>query len=80
MVTCKPKPLEFNDCHVINSVFSHQLNKWIWVDPEFDAYVMNEKGELLGLQEVRDRLINDKPLILNPEANWNRRTSQNIDY
>ena len=76
MVTCMPKPLKFNDCHVINTVYSKQLGKWIWLDPTFDAYVMNEKGELLGIQEVRDRLINGKPLILNPEANWNRQNSQ----
>ena len=76
MITCMPKPLKFNDCHVINSVYSKQLNKWIWLDPTFDAYVMNEKGELLGLQEVRNRLTNDQPLILNPEANWNRQISQ----
>ena len=76
MITCKPKPLKFQDCHVINSVYSNQLNKWIWLDPTFAAYVMNEKGELLGLQEVRERLINDEPLILNPEANWNRKNSQ----
>ncbi len=76
MVTCMPKPLKFQDCHVINTVFSEQLNKWIWLDPTFDAYVMNEKGELLGIQEVRERLINDKPLILNPTANWNGKKSQ----
>jgi len=80
MITCMPKPLEFNDCHVINSVYSEQLNKWIWLDPTFAAYVMNEKGELLGLQEVRSRLINDQPLILNPDANWNRQSSQTKEY
>ena len=80
MITCMPKPLEFNDCHVINTVFSKQLNKWVWLDPTFDAYVMNEKGELLGLQEVRERLINDKPLILNPDANWNRQSSQTKEH
>ena len=36
---------------------------------------MNETGELLGLQEVRERLINDQPLILNPDANWNRQNT-----
>jgi len=80
MVTCMPKSLEFQDCHVINTVYSEELNKWIWLDPTFDAYVMNEKGELLGIQEVRERLINDQPLILNPEANWNRETSQSKEY
>ena len=37
---------------------------------------MNEKGELLSIEEVRERIINGKPLILNPEANWNHKTSQ----
>ena len=75
-VICMPKETRFNDCHVINTVYSNDLNKWIWVDPTFDAYVMNEKGELLGLAEVRERLIHNKPLIVNPEANWNRKLSQ----
>ncbi|MBV8251812.1 MAG: transglutaminase domain-containing protein [Chitinophaga sp.] len=71
-ITCMPKELQFDDCHVINIVYSEELQKWVWMDPTFGAYVMNEKGELLGPQEVRERLINNKPLILNPEANWNR--------
>ena len=75
-ITCMPKETNFDDCHVINMVYSTDLKKWIWIDPTFDAYVMNEKGELLGIEEVRERLINDKPLILNPEANWNREESQ----
>jgi hypothetical protein len=76
LVTCMPKEINFDECHVINAVYCNQLNKWIWIDPTFDAYVMDEKGELLGIQEVRERLINREPLILNPEANWNRLTSQ----
>jgi len=81
-VTCLPKDSLGidNDCHVINMVYSTQLKKWIWIDPTFDAYVMNEKGELLGIEEVRDRIINDKPLILNPEANWNHKKSQTKEY
>jgi hypothetical protein len=76
LVTCMPKELDYEECHVINAVYSEELGKWIWVDPTFDAYVMNEKGELLGLMEVRERLINNKTLILNPEANWNRLKSE----
>jgi hypothetical protein len=77
-VTCLPKDSLGidNDCHVINLVYCSQLQKWLWIDPTFSAYVMNEKGELLGIGEVRERLINDKPLILNPEANWNHNVSQ----
>lgn len=79
-ITCMPKETEFDDCHVINMVYSNDLKKWIWIDPTFDAYVMNEKGELLGLAEVRERLINGKTLILNPEANWNKKNSQTKEY
>lgn len=75
-ITCMPKETEFDDCHVINMVYSNDLKRWIWVDPTFDVYVMDEKGELLGLKEVRERLTNGKMLILNPEANWNRENSQ----
>lgn len=79
-VTCMPKETEFDDCHVINMVYSNDLKKWIWIDPTFDAYVMNEKGQLLGLAEVRERLTNGKTLILNPEANWNKQNSQTKEY
>jgi hypothetical protein len=76
-VTCLPKDsLNIDsDCHVINTVYAESLKKWIWIDPTNDAYVMNEKGELLGIEEVRERIILDKPLILNPDANWNRMSS-----
>lgn len=79
-ITCMPKETKFDDCHVINMVYSYDLKKWIWIDPTFDAYVMNEKGELLGLEEVRERLINGKTLILNPDANWNKKSSQTKEY
>lgn len=75
-VTCMPRDSIFNDCHVINMVYSKDLNKWLWIDPTNDAYVMNEKGELLSIEEVRSRIIHDKPLILNPEANWNHKVSK----
>jgi Transglutaminase-like superfamily len=65
-VTCLPKDsLQTDpDCHVINMVYSTEQKKWLWMDPTNDAYVMNEKGELLSIEEVRDRLINDKPILI----------------
>jgi hypothetical protein len=74
-LTCLPKDSTDTECHVINMVFSETLQKWLWIDPTHDAYVMNEKGELLSVEEVRDRLVNNKPLILNPDANWNHKSS-----
>jgi len=79
-VTCMPKELEFDDCHVINMVYATELKKWIWIDPSFDAYVMDDKGNLLGLWEVRERLINDLPLVLNADANWNRNSIMTKEY
>lgn len=74
-VTCLPKDsLGIDpDCHVINMVYSTELKKWLWMDPQNNAYAMNEQGEILSIEEVRERLINDKPLILNPEANVNNK-------
>ncbi len=74
-VTCMPRDTNDFDCHVINTAFSRTLNKWIWLDPTQNGYVMNEGGELLGFAEVRERLINDQPLIVNPDANWNYRST-----
>lgn len=82
-VTCMPKDSLHTDpdCHVINIVYLSSLKKWVWLDPTNDAYVMNEKGELLGIRETRQRIIDRQPLILNPDANWNhKRTVTKEDY
>jgi len=71
-IVCLPKDSADFDCHSINAVYSNTLNKWLWIDPTNNAYVMNENGELLSIAEVRERLIKNKPLILNPDANINR--------
>ena len=61
-------------------VYSDELKKWLWIDPTNNAYVMNENGELLSIEEVRERLITDRPLLLNPDANWNRQTITKEHY
>jgi hypothetical protein len=61
-MTCMPKDEKDMDCHVINSVYSTTLKKWLWMDPSFNAYVKDENGNLLSIEEVRERLIADKPL------------------
>lgn len=71
-VTCMPKKY-VNDCHVINAVYSTTLNKWLWMDPTNNAWVMDQKGNLLSIQEVRQRLSEDLPLVLNKKANWNNK-------
>lgn len=79
-VTCMPRETEFDDCHVINIVYSKELDKWVWMDPTFAAYVTDDKGTLLSIEEVRESLINDQPLVLNPDANWNHEQPQTKEY
>lgn len=70
-ITCLPKKY-ISDCHVINAVWSTQLNKWLWVDPTWNAMVMDDAGNYLSVQDVRYRLRNDLPLKLNDEAQINK--------
>lgn len=80
-VTCLPKDSlkRDNDCHVINTVYSESLKKWVWMDPTNEAWVMDEQGNLLSIAEVRERLIKDMPLRLNGEANWNGKSTVTAD-
>ncbi|MDR1369250.1 MAG: transglutaminase domain-containing protein [Dysgonamonadaceae bacterium] len=75
-VTCLPLDENDQDCHVINCVYSKTLKKWIWVDPTFNAYLKDENGMLLSIEEVRSRLIEGKTIILNEDANWNNKNKQ----
>ncbi|GAB6983174.1 transglutaminase-like domain-containing protein [Prevotella dentasini] len=79
-VTCLPKDSTDGDCHVINTVYSRQINKWIWVDPTFNAYVMDENGNLLSIAEVRERLRTGQPLVLNETANWNNQEKETKEH
>lgn len=78
LVTCLPRDY-VDDCHVIATVFSTVLNKWVWVDPTFDAYVMDELGIMLSISEVRSRLRQDLVVRLNDYANWNHEIPQTDD-
>lgn len=82
IVTCKPKDTADMDCHVINVVWSKTLNKWLWMDPTFYAYVSDNKGNLLSIGEVRNYLHQDKlnELILNSDANRNNMNKQSREY
>jgi len=76
IVTCMPKDTADFDCHVITVVWSKTLNKWVWMDPTFNAYVSDDKGNLLNIEEVRERLIKGGALVLNDDANWNNKQKE----
>lgn len=72
-VYCYPRDSLENDpdSHVINIVYLESKKKWIWVDPTNDAYIMDTNGALLDIDEVRKKIIANRPLIVTPEANLN---------
>lgn len=76
-VTCFPKDSVDWEYHVINAVYSKMNNKWLYIDPTNAAYVMDSNGQMLSIREVRQHLLNNKILILNPDANWNQTYTRN---
>jgi hypothetical protein len=81
-VYCFPKDslkVDF-DSHVINMVYLPSLKSWVWVDPTNNAYVTDENNKLQGIAQVRQRLIENKPLVLNTDANWNNRQKITKDF
>lgn len=80
VITCMPR-IYINDCHVINAVYSSTLGKWLWIDPTNNAWVTDDKGNMLSIQEVRERLRTGQPVKVNEEANWNnKRKTETEDY
>ena len=73
-VACLPKNY-INDCHVINVVYSNTLDKWLWVDPSWNAYVMDSKGNLLSaIGGVQTEIEKSEFVTVNGDANWNHKT------
>jgi hypothetical protein len=58
-----PHSNEEEESHFITSVYSRTLGRWILMDPDFGAYMTDEKGNILGVAEIRSRLIAGKPLV-----------------
>jgi hypothetical protein len=79
-VTCLPENENDQDCHVINCVWVDSLQKWIWLDPTNAAYVKDENGIFLSINEVRERLIDGRPIVLNEDANWNNKEKQTKEW
>ncbi len=57
-----PHSKEEESSHFITSVYSRTLGKWILMDPDFGVYMTDEEGNILGVSEIRSRMIAGKPL------------------
>jgi hypothetical protein len=66
--------------HSFNAVYIKSLKKWVFMDPQENAYFQDEKGLFLSVAEVRERLINGRPLRLNSLANYHNVPTKKEDY
>ena len=57
-----PHSHEEEESHFMTSVYAPTLGKWIALDPDFGAYVTDDKGNILGVSEIRGRLVAGQPL------------------
>jgi hypothetical protein len=76
---CMPKDHTDGESHVVVSVYSDHYSRWVMMDPTSSAYICDENGQLLGLKEIREKMIIGETMILNPDANWNAKVSRTID-
>jgi hypothetical protein len=68
---CLPKDISDGETHAVVSVYSNQYNRWVMMDPTSSAYVTDSSNELLGIREIREKMVAGEKLMLNPDANWN---------
>lgn len=56
------------DSHVVTAVYLKTLNKWVYFDPSWSCFVTDDSGDLLGLEEFRERLLKNLPVWVNGES------------
>lgn len=66
-----PAEKEEEASHYITSVYARSLGKWIMMDPDMGAYVTDE-GTILGVAEIRSRMIAGRPLRVKDLADAGR--------
>lgn len=77
-ITCQSKYYpDDTDATVVTAVWSFDLGKWVMMDASMAAYVTDENGLLLHPGEIRQRMKDGRPLLLNKEANWNHQEKVN---
>ncbi|NHK32263.1 MAG: hypothetical protein FK730_12985 [Asgard group archaeon] len=67
----KPMKKDPKESHVINTVYSKTLGKWILLDPDFCVYIQDEHGMILSLEEIREKLIKNEPFVVSKEQHYN---------
>ncbi|MDR2177564.1 MAG: transglutaminase-like domain-containing protein [Treponema sp.] len=74
---CLPIDLVPLDNHVVTEVYVSSLDRWIMLDPALCCYAQDEKGITLSLQEIRERLIDDRPFNVCPYGRFQHSAAPN---
>ena len=75
-----PAEKEEEESHFITSVYAPSLGRWIMMDPDMGAYVTDEKGAILGVPEIRSRMIAGQPLRVKDVDDSGRLESARDDW
>jgi hypothetical protein len=76
-----PAEKEDEESHYITSVYSRTIGRWILMDPDFGVYVTDEQGAVMGVAEIRSRLVAGRPLTVrsvNPPPGYLARVWSNV--
>jgi hypothetical protein len=68
LVHLMPHSAADRESHFVVSVYAADLGKWVYMDPDFGGYFRDEQGSLLGITEIRRRLIDGQPLLANRDV------------
>lgn len=69
-ITCMPYEDPFYDCHVVVDCLLPS-GKRIMLDPSEHVYLKDARGVYISLERLRNMLMNDEPILANPEASYN---------
>jgi len=75
MVHLSPPKERPKESHLVVAVYLQDRKKWIMLDPDTGSFFVDEQGDLLGVAEIRERLISGTFLGVSedlsmPKANW----------
>lgn len=76
-----PAENEDQESHFVTSVYARTLGRWILMDADFGVYATDDQGAILGVAEIRSRLIAGRPVAVrpvDPQPGFLARTWSNI--
>ncbi|MGI6073699.1 MAG: transglutaminase-like domain-containing protein [Fermentimonas sp.] len=69
VVSCMPYDSTDMDCHVVNEIYSPELDQWIMLDSDQNHIVTDIDGNPMSIRMLHDFLTNDKPYLIDGKPN-----------